>query len=412
MKTSFFAVPWSLLPVLWSVSQLSGAHGLSYDPPPQGINASAAFTYRSDNAIDDGESWQIPGIMLGGEAFPAEQGARLDDSQLNGVFHVSDDYFAEAKISAHQHDSETEFELESLYFSAQLPANNLASLLSQPRWSFAIGKMTSLATATASHHASTSLYSEAPLLADVFFGRHFTDIGGRAELIWDTHRWGLEAWDGDSFPATSGAGGASTYMHFNQEVGEVQLRTGGWMMMGKAEQRRNGRYESDHHLDSGTTEQPDLSFSGDTLMTGAFAEVGIDVSGLLLTAAVEWIRADIEGELQDPVSSAQLDSQVEGTRLLFGVAWQQHRLSAQYERLSSDNDFRDTSLTFVQQAGLYNDGFEPEKLSLAWLWSFHEDFALRAEWVADDSLPATAGSNETTSHNRWVIGLVWQRKLL
>jgi hypothetical protein len=68
--------------------------------------------------------------------------------------------------------------------------------------------------------------------------------------------------------------------------------------------------------------------------------------------------------------------------------------------------FSQTTETFIDQVGLNNDGFEPNRLSIAWHYAFHPDFILRTEWMRDES-------NQTSQVNSIVsLGIQWRYDFL
>ena len=58
---------------LMAASSLSLAHSVPSQNNPTTVDTSLAATWRSANVIGDYDYWQIPGTMMGGEAWPAEK---------------------------------------------------------------------------------------------------------------------------------------------------------------------------------------------------------------------------------------------------------------------------------------------------------------------------------------------------
>ncbi|GAC17194.1 hypothetical protein [Paraglaciecola arctica] len=364
---------------------------------PDSIVVKTAVTFRSDEAYPTDQVWQLPGVLMGGEALPVEQGASLDDVQLLGHLNVQERYFVSAKVGAHSHDGATEVELENLWFGVS------AELLDQPLL-FELGKMSTKVTPTANFHASGGAFSESPLLADVFFGRHFIDIGGRASSNIYGLILGVEIWNGDNWPATSGDGAASLYIHYPYKKGGLNAQLGSWLMSSRAESRTDQRYQGGHSHGDEQLSASDLEFTGDTLTMGVFANLQWKFKPIILNGEFEWIRADIDAHLVDTTQSAVFVATQDGYKLQFGLSLDNHSLQVKYERLVVDNSFTQTSQLFIQSSGLHNQGFEPEKLAVAWTWDFYQDFKFRTEWYQDDS--------HEQQGSRWSLGLVWQHKLL
>ncbi|MBU2878433.1 MULTISPECIES: hypothetical protein [Aliiglaciecola] len=364
---------------------------------PDSVEVRTAITYRSEDAFSDTEIWQFPGVLLGGEALPVEKGVTLDDVQLLGHLNIKDDYFISTKVGAHSHSGESELELENLWFGTR------SSIAGQPLL-FEVGKMATEVTLTANFHASDDVFSEAPLLADVFFGRHSRDLGARARIRLMGIDFGAELWNGDNWPATSGEGAAALFAHYQYEHDGINATLGSWLMHSRAENRVDERYSDGHsHGDQDLTAS-DLSFSGDTTMVGAFANLEWQLNPITLHADVEWIRADFDADLADTTQTAVLDATQDGYKFQVGVSLDNHTLQAKYERLVVDNRFTETSQTFIQQSGLFNNDHEPAKAAVAWIWQFHQDFRFRTEWYQDDT--------QEEGVSRWSVGLVWHYKLL
>lgn len=364
---------------------------------PDSVDVRTTVTYRSEEAATPDEVWQIPGVLMGGEALPVSKGVTLDDVQLLGHVNIKERYFVSTKVGAHGHDGSTEVELENLWFGANAEFLNQMIL-------FEAGKMSTEVTPTASFHASGGEFSEAPLLADVFFGRHFVDSGARASSRFYGINLGVELFNGDNFPSTSGDGTAAIYLHTPIQYRDVNGQLGSWLMFSDAKSRTDLRYEDGHSHSDSQLNASDLAFTGDTLMLGLYGDIKWQLNPITLDAGFEWIRADIDGELVDSTQSAAYLSTQDGYSLQLGIALDTHHLSIKYERLVIDNRFTQTSQTFVQSTGLYNEDFEPEKFAVAWTWDFYEDFTLRSEWYQDNT------QDKKTS--RWSLGLVWQYKLI
>lgn len=381
----------------WFAANVLAHENQSTDAQPDSLDVKTTFTYRSDQAIPSDQVWQLPGILLGGESFPVEQGATLDDVQLLGHLNIQERYFISAKVGAHSHDGSTEVALENLWFGSR------AALMGQPLL-FELGKMSSDITPTTNFHASGGAFSESPLLADVFFGGHFVDIGARASTKIKGLNLGVELWNGDNWPASSGEGAATLFMHYAFQHSGLRANLGTWLMHSEAVKRSDQRYADGHSHGDAQLSASDLTFSGETLTMGSFANLQWQLNPITVNAEFEWIRADIDAQLLDVTQSATLLATQDGYKLQLGVSLDKHSVQVKYERLVVDNSFTQTSQAFIQSSGLYNEGIEPEKLAVAWTWDFYDSFKLRTEWYQDDT--------QETGSSRWSIGLVWQHKLL
>ncbi|HEY7772016.1 MAG TPA: hypothetical protein VIC26_02455, partial [Marinagarivorans sp.] len=71
------------------------------------LRTTASFTYRNTGTLNNAQTTNadqsIPGALMGGEAYPVQAGAMLDDAQLNALWIAPAGYGLHANLSAHQH---------------------------------------------------------------------------------------------------------------------------------------------------------------------------------------------------------------------------------------------------------------------------------------------------------------------
>lgn len=364
------------------------------------VDASASLTYRSDSSVEDGQPWLIPGAMMGGEALAYEKGFTLDDAQVTGGFNYQDLYQVSAKISAHAHNDEWNVELEHIWFGFDTSQWLKGSLIE-------VGKMTTATTPTAYWHASQSDFTEASLLTDVFFGRHFNDIGARASAELSAVEFGVELWNGSSWPATPSEGTGAVFVRANPTFGAFTLRAGTWLMLSKAEQRNDDRYV-DHSHGGVAVVSPtsDVFYTGDVATFGLNVGGSYDFSVVTLKADFEWIQQQGEGEINDANSAAALENTYDGFRTFVGLYRGNHAFIAQYEMLAFENDFKtQASPSLIASSNLTNQSHEPTKLAVAWHWQFMTGLTFRAQYTFDQT-------QEAQDNNRFALGMVWNGRFL
>lgn len=392
----------SLLPMVY---QPAMAHQKVSLFEEDSLKVLAAITYRNNQVVNSGEIWQPSGFLIGGEAVPPEKGASLDDIQLQGYMNLNKAYYVAAKVSGHSHNGENTIELENLWFGTEFQ-------LAQQNIQFEAGKISTEVTDTLNYHASSDVFSQAPLSADILFGRHFNDLGARVALVNvidklnSSYRLGIELFNGDNVPATSGEGTLSAFSHFTYHAQAFQSLAKFWVMYGKAEQRSDLRYSDGHSHGVVIDNVIESYFSGDTLTTGLYLDATWTYPQWRFHSEFEWIQAQIDGQVFTTTQSAYMDATQNSYRLAAFAERNKHSLHLSYEILSTENQFSQTTLSFVEQVGLSNDGFEPNRLSVAWHYAFHPDFVLRTEWMRDES-------NETLQVNSIVsLGIQWRYDLL
>jgi len=365
----------------------------------------AALTYRNNQIGNSGEVWQPSGFLIGGEAVPSDEGASLDDIQLQGYININQDYYVAAKVSGHNHNGENNLELENIWFGTELQFVNQT-------FEFEAGKIATAVTDTLNYHSSMDTFSQAPLSADILFGRHFTDIGARIALVNLneqlnlTYKLGVELFNGDNFPATSGEGSVSVFSHFTFQHNAFQSQAKFWLMYSEAEQRDDVRYSEGHSHGISLDNVIDSYFTGNTLNAGVYLDGTWSYEQWRFHTEFEWIQAQVDGQVFTTTQSAYVDSVQNAYRLAAFVERKKHSIHLAYELLSVENQFSQTTETFVDQVGLSNYGFEPNRVSIGWHYAFHPGFVLRTEWMRDES-------NVLDEVNSIVsLGIQWQYDLL
>ncbi|MBU2870693.1 hypothetical protein [Colwellia sp. E2M01] len=415
IKPVYSSLALSLL--LTAVSTSTMAHQKVSMFENNSLKVLAAATYRNNSIVENDAVWQPDGFLVGGEALPAEKGVSLDDVQLQGYLNIDNDYYVAAKLSSHSHGGENNLELENLWMGTEFTLFNQMFLLEG-------GKMATAVTDTLNYHASMDIFDQAPLSADVFFGRHFNDIGIRLALVEganttpqktqqmpvdqiDTsYKVGLEIFNGDNFPASAGEGSVSAFSHFDLSYQAFHTSAKLWVMYSKAEQRADDRYSDSHNHGITVDDIVESYFTGDTITTGLYLDASWHTENWLLKGEFEWMQTQIDGQVFSSTQSAFMDATDNAYRLATSLKRKQHSLHVQYEILSAENKFSQTTQTFIDQVGLNNDGFEPSRLSVAWLYAFHDNFVLRTQWMKDES-------NEQSQINDVLsVGVQWQYDIL
>ena len=361
------------------------------------VKGYTSFTYRSDAVVEPGQSFQIPGALMGGEALPQEKGFNFDEALLEGTLNTEHHYYVSAKLSAHSADA---IEVENL--SITIPE---ISYLADS--TVDIGKISTKASPIANWHASKSAFSESSLLGDVFFGRHFNDTGVRLERNFGFLLIGAEAFNGNNWPASPGEGTASAFLQTRFTFGEVVLQMSGWGMKSRAENRTDIRYTGSHSHGGNVVSSPSTEyfFSGDIDMAGAGVKATYRLSKGEIFAEGEWIQSESDGQIANSTQSSLYQNQYDGYRLALGLRYAKHMLELQYEEVALMNDLLSpVTSVFAENANLVNNDFEPSKGIMGWTYNLNNDVRLRLEAVSEK----TVSMEEVNKIN---FGFVWQRSL-
>ena len=395
MKPITFISPFVItLTALSSSAALAHSNKDQFQTPSTKVTAAISATWRDQGVAESDTLWQIPGLLMGGEAYPVTESTSLDDASIS--VHHRTNQGSHGMIQIASHDNGNEAEIHHAFAGHTLTQDN-------SQWRIEAGRMAAAMTPLNGEHSHHRLASEAPLIMDGFLGRQLNDEGIR--LQWLAQSWvlGLESWRGSAFPATSGEDGGSydIYLQYRAE----HWQAGVWWLEADANNRSDSRYSSGHsHGDSADIVAPEIWFDGQTQIAGAFFR-----SQWQLTNHLQWrtqgdmMAVQVEGNLRDSSRQAALSSEYNGGYLQTSLRWQTHEVGIGWERLSLDNELVGAAAgVLATTAGVYTD-HSPSRTTLVYSWQAAPGLRLRAEWVQDNSL--------ADSVNRFGLGLVWQQAL-
>lgn len=398
------------LVVLASVCLPVNAHYIPSIEQALSVDASLVTTWRSDDVVGEYEFWQVPGTMMGGDAWPTEKGAQVDELKLGLGVRIDQNFYSVLEVGSHASAAEdhSSIDVEHAYLG-------YVCCEEKGPWVIEIGRMTGMFSPSLSEHASGRLASEAPLVADVFFGRNFHDDGAR--FIWHTDSLitGAEVWKGDAYPATSSAGTAwDIFARYSLKRDRWNFKTGAWYYQSSAEARSDHRYGGSHQhtpvAPPGTTAAvfPDTRFTGDTDIYGVHVDVSYEPKNKrwLMGFNTEFMTMNMKGILHDDVGRvAKVDADQMGAWAQPYITWQAHTFGIRAEWLTTDNQITGAAANQLSEdSGLANPvGFEPSRYSAIWLWQWRENIAFRTEVIEDKTLP--------DDQLRFAVGVVWKQTL-
>ena len=378
----------------------SVAHAHSDADSEVGTTVSAAIsaTWRDDGVILTDGAWQIPGVLMGGEAYPVEENAAVDEASLTLQHRAASGIHGLLQISSHDNGSEAE--VHHAYAGYDLA-------LAGTRLNLEGGRMAAAMTPSNGEHASARLFSETPLVLDAFLGRQLNDEGLRAQWRWHGFELGAESWRGSAFPATSGEDGGShdVYLHHKGHVGTVQWYTGIWWLQADALNRQDTRYSSGHtHGTTTTVTVPEAWFDGRTRISGAFLRLDAALStNLHWLTQIEGLQLEAEGDLRDSTREVELNSEHNGGWIQTSLRWQAHEAGVRWERLALDNELTGAAASVLAtEAGVYTE-HDPTRTTALYSWHASPSFRVRVEWTRDET--------QSEAIDRIGVGLVWQETL-
>jgi len=367
--------------------------------PNTAVDAAMVVNYRSDSSVEKGRPWYVTGAMMGGEAVPASEDFSVDDLFIT-VTHVGEDnVYGLIKLASHQ-GSDAAF--EHAWLGYRLVSKERSFL------NIEAGRMAGLFSPANLQHSDSRLMSEANLALDVFLGRQYIDNGLR--LLWGNDRGlslGVETWQGEAFPATSGDGGGASDVFFKyQNISRnVSWSVGGWYMQAKAASRSDTRYESGHSHGVVVDDIEAYWFDGDTSLYGVHLDVQWQVSSRLTFGLdTEWLWQKVDGSIRDETRIAKLESEANGGWIEPSISFQRHTVGLRYEQMVLNNEFSGVAgEALAALAHLNNTGHNPTRSTLVYRYQIQPTLALRAELLSDKSLPQR--------EERWLVGLIWEKNL-
>jgi hypothetical protein len=366
------------------------------------IDAALAVTVRSAGAVDYDDYWRIPGVMMGGHAWPAEQGMALDELSLSAGYRHDDNLFVVMTVSQHgSQEAHGGPEIEHAWVGYVCCGET-------GPWVAEAGRMSAAFSPSASEHSSQRIFADANLANDAFLGRHFHDEGLR---LWrhDPAGFsaGMELWRGRAFPATADeqGGALDLFASWHHRGERISFSAGGWSLFARATRREDHRYSEGHsHGGPGNTPPPDVRFSGDSLLHGVHGNLSWRTdAGTVIGLRMEWMTVRADGTLSDATRQAELEGRYQGVTLQPELHHGRHTLAARAEQLILENHVRGTAaLPLAEDANLITSR-DPWRLGLGWRWQWREPLAIRADILRDASL--------NQDGDRFSIGLVWKQTL-
>lgn len=147
----------------------------------------------------DNES-EVAGFSIGDEGERPEEGLRIDETELNFSASVDDKFSANATVALHEHEGETEVEIEEAYFRATgLPAG---AGVKAGRFFVPLGYLNE-------QHTHADDFADRPLPNRAFLDRHYSDDGVELSFLMPTDFYleiGAGGFRGRGFPAEGGDG--------------------------------------------------------------------------------------------------------------------------------------------------------------------------------------------------------------
>ncbi len=364
-------------------------------PSPVTRNVGNAFNPNISVTLDgqytsygnDPENYELPGFMLGGEAELDDEGLALGHSEITLSGNIDDKFFGQLTLALHEHDGETETELEEAFIDTNaigygisvragrfFPAVGYINLQHEHQWDFA----------------------DAPLVYTGIWGNKYIDDGLRLSWVAPTDLFvelGAELMSGDKFPGANGSSsGVGSTVVFANIGGDIGVSSSWQMGVSYYDSDPEGR-ESGGHSHGGGDEET-IAFTGGNEVYGLnaiykwapqgnYKQTYLALQGEYFyrdeDGLVEIFEAD--GTLED---ATRYDGEQEGFYLQgvyqFRPQW---RAGLRYDLLNTDNRGSDSDV--LEEAGLADEGINPERYSGMLSWHPSEFSRVRLQYNRDKS---------------------------
>ncbi|MCY0967327.1 hypothetical protein [Parathalassolituus penaei] len=383
------------------------AHGSQPAQPGLSAGLDLAVSWRSANqqsASDRANQvvWQIPGVMMGGHASAYTQGVALDETSLRLNYRTLEQAYASIKVGSH---GGSELSLENAFLGQSWQWQDVPV-------SAEAGQMTAFFSPYNHMHPSTDAFSLAPLGYTALLGGHVQEAGVRL-MAGDTAEGfssGVETYQGSAYPAAGSGGLHTLFVRYAGESDVLDWQIQGWGLNAHANNRQDDRSASSSHSHSGTSSTAFSGyFDGDSRASGLLLGLGwLMADGQRLELRSEYLQMALSGSVRDSGATRQIEVQGDYRSWLLEprFSWGEHSVAGRFERLMLDNTLTGSAVASLgEEAGLINDGHNPQRLSLAWNWQYNHSTGLRLEWMKDQANPERQPTVLT-------LGLIWRSPLL
>ena len=319
------------------------------------------------------DNYSLPGFALGEEAGLEKEGFSLGESEITLSANTDQNWRGQMTLSFADDNGETGTEVEEAYVETLGLGNGLT---------FRAGRFFSGIGYLNGKHTHAWNFNDAPLLYRGLMGNQIKQDGVRLNWALPTDQYievGLEAGNGQSFPAGGSHSGIGAWAAF--------VKTGGDISESASWQLGLSHYQADAIEGRNATSH---SFSGDSKLNGLdvvykWAPNGNDMERSLVLQT-EYFQRDEKGTVTVTANNATSTFDADQTAWYaegiykFKPHW---RTGLRYDRLSSNNTGNNN--TALQQAGLLDEGHDPDRTSAMLEWTPSEFSRIRLQYNRDHS---------------------------
>lgn len=358
--------------------------GNSFNPQVSVILDGQFSNYESDP-----EDYELPGFTLGGEAGLSPEGFGIGHTEFVASANIDRLFYGQMTLAIADHEGETETELEEAFFDTIGLGGGVT--VRGGRFLSAVGYLNQ-------QHAHSWDFADAPLIYRGLWGKNYIDDGLRVSWVAPTDMFlelGAEALSGGRFPAggerSDDSGAQVLFINTGGDIGVSHSWQAGISYFTADVSGRTGGGHS-HHGEEEEEHGETPSFTGDSSVTGAYliykwAPDGNVKKGLFKLQG-EFFSREEDGQVtlvgSDPLEESSYDGTHEGFYIQasyrFAPQWQ---AAVRYDALESEHSGADADV--LEEAGLDNEGVDPERVSLALDWLPSEFSRIRLQYSNDES---------------------------
>jgi len=338
---------------------------------------------------NDPEDYELPGFALGGEAGLGEEGFSLGHSELAISANIDDKFRGKFTAAIHEHEGETETEIEEAYFESLGLGQGFT--LRGGRFFPAVGYINQ-------QHEHAWDFADAPLVYAGLWGNKYIDDGVRISWLAPVDfmlELGVDALAGGKYPAggdaDSGIGSQVYFTNLGGDIGDSHSWQAGLSYMKADVEER----ESGGHDHGGGAETP--SFTGDSDVMGINAVYKWAPNGnykdRFFKLQGEYFERSEDGGVTmlnsgPPEEFSTYDGEQKGFYVQAVYQFQPRwRVGLRYDKLNSNNRGSDAGV--LEEAGLDDEGINPERHSVMLEWVPSEFSRLRLQFNRDESYEDT-----------------------
>lgn len=328
--------------------------------------------------VDD---YELSGFALQGEGGLATEGFSLGESEITVSASVDQLFFGEATVALHDHDDDTEIEIEEAFIETLGLTNG---------FTVRAGRFFSPIAYLNEKHIHSWNFADAPLIYRGLFGNQLSTDGLKLSYLLPTDLFielGGTVGNGDQYPGSGEQSGVGDWLIYAKTGGDIGVSHSWQAGLSHWQTSPDDRKYGGGHDHGGGVADPVL-FNGDTNISnlsliykwapnGNFRQQNITVLG-------EYFYLDDDGRLNNSTELASYDGKqyggfVEG---IYQFA-QQWRTGLRYDWLGSNLRASDDELLI--DAGLDFSGFHPQRYSLMLEWLPSEFSRIRGQINHDKS---------------------------